>query len=56
MSMTEERIASMLRMLSMEARIAFMAFTEADNVSFVIGGVDGLLELLTWLACKSFRS
>lgn len=43
---------SMLRMLSMDARIAFIAFMDKDSVSLVIGGVDGLLELLTWFAWK----
>jgi hypothetical protein len=51
MSITEERIASMLLMLSMEARIAFIAFIDADRVSLVMGGVEGLLLLFTWLAC-----
>lgn len=48
--MTEDRMASMLRMLSIEALIAFIAATDEDRVSLLIGGVDGLLELFTWLA------
>lgn len=50
MSITEFRTASMFLILSMEARIAFMAFIDADNVSLVMGGVDGLLLLFTWFA------
>lgn len=52
MSITDDRIASIFLILSMEALIAFMAFIDADNVSFVIGGVEGLLLLFTWLAWK----
>lgn len=50
MSITDDLMASILLMLSIEALIAFMAFTDADKVSFVIGGVDGLDELFTWFA------
>lgn len=50
MSITEFRTASMFLMLSMEARIAFMAFIDADSVSDLMGGVDGLLLLFTWFA------
>lgn len=49
MSMTLDLIASMFLMLSMLARIAFMAAAWAERASFVIGGVDGL-ELLTLFA------
>lgn len=47
MSMTDDRIASIFRMLSMDARMAFIAFTDAESASLLIGGVDGLLELFT---------
>lgn len=47
MSITEFLMTSML-LMSMLARIAFMALTESDDsASLVIGGVDGLLELFT---------
>lgn len=36
--------------------MAFIAATDGDSASFVIGGVDGLLELFTWLAFKLKRS
>lgn len=53
--MTDDLMASMFLMLSIEARMAFMALTEADRVSLVIGGVDGFDELLTWLAWNFSR-
>lgn len=47
--LTELRITSMR--ISIEARIAFTAFIDSDdNASLVIGGVEGLEELFTWLA------
>lgn len=48
-SITEDLTASIFLILSI-ARIAFIALTDAERVSLVIGGVEGLLELLTWLA------